>query len=84
MRKTTEGVLESWLRCRLSVPLLNKLAALGRSRNVPMWTEPLMLLAWTLEYALPNATLDIAEAIACIGDGVSAVMVCSDGLRRSA
>jgi hypothetical protein len=48
--QTTERVVESCLRCLLSVPLLlDSLAALGRSRDVPMWTEPLMLLAWTLE-----------------------------------
>jgi hypothetical protein len=49
-RETTEGVVESCLRCLLSAPLLlDSLTALGRSRDVPTWTEPLMVLAWTLE-----------------------------------
>jgi hypothetical protein len=49
VRETTEGVFESYLRCLLSAPLLDSLTALGRPRNVPMWTEPLMVLAWMLE-----------------------------------
>jgi hypothetical protein len=67
-RETTEGVVESCLRCLLSVPLLllDSLMARRRSRDVPMWTAPLMVLAWTLEYALPNATLDVVEVMASL------------------
>ena len=51
-RETIEGVVRSCLRGLLSVPLLaDGLTAVGRSRNVPVltWTEPWMVLAWTLE-----------------------------------
>jgi hypothetical protein len=51
-RETIEGVVGSCLRGLLSAPLLlDGLTALGPSRNVPVltWTEPWMLLAWTLE-----------------------------------
>lgn len=55
-RETTEGVVESCLRYLLSVLLLlllllllDSLTALGWSRDIPMWTELLMVLAWTLE-----------------------------------
>jgi hypothetical protein len=66
-RETVECVLKSCLTCLLSVPyLLDSLTALGRSRDVPMWIEPLMLLAWTLLYALPNAMLDVVEAMASL------------------
>ena len=63
--ETIKCVVEPCLRCLLSAPLLpESLTALGRSCNIPMLTEPLMVLAWTLEYALPNATLDVVEAMA--------------------
>ena len=49
-RETSEGVVVSYLRGLLSAPLLlNSSTALGPSHDVPMWTEPWMLLAWTLE-----------------------------------
>jgi hypothetical protein len=49
-RETIEGVVEPCLRGLLSAPLLlDSLTALGPSHDVPMWTEPWMLLAWTLE-----------------------------------
>jgi hypothetical protein len=68
------------LRCLLSVLLLAvSVTARRRPRNVPMWTEPLMVLAWRLEYALPNATLDVVEAMASLQqskrDSVSTVVV---------
>jgi hypothetical protein len=51
-RETSEGVVGSCLSGLLSAPLLlDSLTALGPSHDVPVltWTEPWMLLAWTLE-----------------------------------
>lgn len=70
-----------------------KLAGLvGRPCNVPggTWnsTEPLIVLAWRLEYALPNATLDVVEVMAPLQQsmhqrwyvGVCGEGACSDGV----
>ena len=56
--ETIECALRSCLTCLLSASQPS-----GSARDIPIWTEPLMLLAWTLEYALPNAIFDVVEVM---------------------